>query len=73
MKPCMNCLVSSMPPCTSRVAARCTIRSKARHIWPIEFMQWKMRPAPRRSCAAWWPVPVWPSWFVDRHAHVRRR
>ena len=40
MKPCTNCLVSSLPPCTSRSAARCTIRSKARHICPTEFMQW---------------------------------
>ena len=40
MKPCMNCLVSSSPPCTSRDMVRSTIRSKARHIWPIEFMQW---------------------------------
>ena len=70
MKPWMNCLVSSLPPCTSRVIARSTIRSNARHIWPIEFMQWKMRPAPSRSCAAWWPVPVRAELVLDRHAHV---
>ena len=34
MKPWMNCLVSSRPPCTSRVSDRSTIRSKARHICP---------------------------------------
>ena len=40
MKPWMNCLVSSRPPCTSRISARSTMRSKARHICPTEFMQW---------------------------------
>ena len=39
------------------------MRSNTRHIWPTEFMQWKMRPAPSRSCAAWWPWPTWPSRF----------
>jgi len=52
MKPWMNCFVSSIPPWTSRSIARFTIMSKARHIWPMQFMQWKTRPAPRRSWAA---------------------
>jgi hypothetical protein len=56
-------LVSSRPPCTSRVRARSTMRSNARHICPIEFMQWYTRPAPRRSWAAWWPSPPAPSAF----------
>ncbi len=49
MKPWMNCLVSSVPPCTSRVSDRSTIRSNARHMAPSEFMQWNTRPAPSRS------------------------
>ena len=40
MKPWMNCLVSSSPSCTSRSIERRSIRSKARHICPTQFMQW---------------------------------
>ena len=70
MKPWMNCLVSSMPPCTSRSIERLTIMSKARHIWPMQFMQWIDAAGAEAVLGRLVPRALLAERVLERDAHV---
>ncbi len=48
---------ASGPPNATRLLARSTIICRARSAWPMERMQWWMRPGPRRAWAIMNPSP----------------